>query len=90
MDAKQELVISDLIKTSLIRPWVLLFLEPIVLILSIYVAIVYGILYLLFSAYPQVYQVSRGWSQSIGSLAFIPVAVGILCVSLYLDPSAIY
>lgn len=45
MDAKQELVVADLIKTSLVRPWILLFSEPIVLILSIYVAIVYGILF---------------------------------------------
>lgn len=35
-------------KTSLLRPWVLLFMEPIVLLLSIYMAIVYGTLYMLF------------------------------------------
>lgn len=33
---------SQAFKTALSRPWVLLFFEPIVLILSIYVAIVYG------------------------------------------------
>ena len=32
-------------KTSLSRPWILLFLEPIVLLLSVYMAIVYGTLY---------------------------------------------
>lgn len=38
-------------KTALGRPWVLLFREPIVLLLSIYMAIIYGTLYMLFSAF---------------------------------------
>ena len=37
--------------TSLLRPWVLLFKEPIVLLLSIYMAIVYGTLYMLFVSF---------------------------------------
>lgn len=49
-------------KTSLSRPWVLLFKEPIVLLLSIYMAIIYGTLYMLFSAFPIVYQEERGVS----------------------------
>lgn len=43
---------GDTFKTSLLRPWVLLFKEPIVLLLSIYMAIVYGTLYMLFGAFP--------------------------------------
>ena len=43
-------------KIALSRPWVLLFKEPIVLLLSIYVALVYGTLYLTFAAFPIVYQ----------------------------------
>ena len=34
--------------------------------------------YMLFSAFPQVYQVARGWSPGVGGLAFIPVAIGIM------------
>ena len=33
-------------ETALSRPWVLLFMEPIVLLLSIYMAIIYGTLYM--------------------------------------------
>jgi multidrug resistance protein len=43
---------AHVFKTSLSRPWVLLFKEPIVLLLSIYMAIIYGTLYMLFSAFP--------------------------------------
>jgi multidrug resistance protein len=34
--------LTSLLATSLIRPWLLLFMEPIVLLLSVYVAIIYG------------------------------------------------
>jgi hypothetical protein len=70
-------------KTALTRPWVLLFREPIVLLLSIYMAIIYGTLYMLFGAFPIVYQQGRGWSQGIGGLAFIGVAVGMIAAVIY-------
>ncbi|KAH0267824.1 MFS general substrate transporter, partial [Aureobasidium melanogenum] len=70
-------------KTSLLRPWVLLFREPIVLLLSIYMAIIYGTLYMLFAAFPIVYQENRGWSPGIGGLAFLGVAVGMIGAVIY-------
>ncbi|KIX99524.1 uncharacterized protein Z520_05100 [Fonsecaea multimorphosa CBS 102226] len=68
---------------ALSRPWVLLFLEPIVLIISIYMAILYGTLYMLFGAFPIVFEEERGWSQGIGGLAFSGVAVGMITGVLY-------
>lgn len=65
-------------KKSLSRPWVLLFTEPIVLLISIYMAIIYGTLYMLFGAFPIVFQQTRGWSPGIGGLAFLGVLVGML------------
>ncbi|KAH6624848.1 major facilitator superfamily domain-containing protein [Chaetomium sp. MPI-SDFR-AT-0129] len=76
MDLSVTATRSEQIKKTLIRPWVLLFREPIVMLTSIYLAIVYGTLYLLFAAFPIVFQVSRGWSAGIGGLAFIGVAIG--------------
>ncbi len=52
--------LSELFKTALSRPWLLLFREPVVTITSIYIAIIYGTLYMLFAAYPIVYQEARG------------------------------
>lgn len=63
---------------ALLRPWMLLFTEPIVLLLSIYMAIVYGTLYMLFAAFPIVYQINRGWNQGIGGLAFLGLLFGML------------
>ncbi|KAJ5717601.1 hypothetical protein N7488_003247 [Penicillium malachiteum] len=64
--------------TALKRPWILLFAEPIVLLLSIYMAIVYGTLYMLFDAFPIVFQEIRGWSEGVGSLPFLAVMTGMM------------
>jgi len=74
---------GELFKASLSRPWKLLFREPIVFLLSIYMAIIYGTLYMLFAAFPIVYQENRGWSPGIGGLAFIGVAVGMILAVAY-------
>ena len=65
-------------ETALVRPWVLLFREPIVLLISIYMAIIYGTLYMLFGAFPIVFQQTRGWSDGVGGLAFLGVMVGMM------------
>ncbi|OAA55578.1 fluconazole resistance protein 1 [Niveomyces insectorum RCEF 264] len=63
-------------RTALLRPWILLFREPIVLAVSLYMAIIYGTLYMMFPAFPIVFQAARGWSPGIGGLAFLGIAVG--------------
>lgn len=63
---------------ALKRPWVLLFLEPIVLVASTYLAIIYGIIYMFLGAFPIVFQHQRGWSPGIGGLAFLGLAVGMM------------
>lgn len=75
--------IASQFKLSLTRPWVLLFKEPIVLLTSIYIAIIYGTLYLCFAAFPIVFQLGRGWSPGIGGLAFIGIAIGMISATLY-------
>lgn len=85
-DVQKHVSFLQLVKTSLSRPWILLFREPIVLLLSIYMALVYGILYMLFAAFPIVYQEGRQWSPGIGGLAFCGVAVGMFIAVIYTIP----
>lgn len=80
---KGEVTVGEAFKTNLSRPWILLFREPIVLLLSLYMAIIYGTLYMLFAAFPIVYQQQRGWSPGIGGLSFIGVAIGMLIAVTY-------
>ncbi|KAF7595864.1 hypothetical protein BBP40_004357 [Aspergillus hancockii] len=70
--------LAKTLTTALSRPWLLLFKEPIVLLFCIYMAIIYGTLYMLFAAYPIVFQEVRGWSEGIGGLAFMGILVGMI------------
>ena len=62
----------------LVRPFQLLFLEPIVLFISLYMSVLYGLLYMFFVAFPVVYQEGKGYSASITGLMFIPLALGVV------------
>nr|XP_018265035.1 multiple drug resistance protein [Kwoniella dejecticola CBS 10117]OBR87193.1 multiple drug resistance protein [Kwoniella dejecticola CBS 10117] len=75
-DAKKPLQVGPLFVTSLIRPWKFLWFEPIVSILTVYTALIYGILYLNFAAYPIVFQQGHGWNVGIGGLAFLGILIG--------------
>ncbi|KAJ6125718.1 hypothetical protein N7523_003338 [Penicillium sp. IBT 18751x] len=77
---------SRTLKTALSRPWILLFREPIVLLFSIYMSIIYGTLYMLFAAYPIVFQEVRGWSEGVGGLAFLGILVGMVLAVAYTFP----
>lgn len=83
LDMGQKKTISDQFRVALLRPWVLLFREPIVLLLSIYMAIIYAILYSLFAAFPIVFTAGRGWSVAIGNLPFLGVTVGMMIGIVY-------
>lgn len=73
-----DVSVKDAFGAALLRPWILLFAEPIVFLLSIYMAIVYGTLYMLFGAYPIVFQEIRGWNEGVGSLPFLGVMTGMM------------
>ena len=67
---------SEIFGRALSRPWVLLFREPIVLVASLYMALIYGTVYMFMGAMPIVYNEERGWSEGTGGLAFMGIAVG--------------
>nr|XP_001396016.2 bicyclomycin resistance protein [Aspergillus niger CBS 513.88] len=75
---KGTVSLPRLLKTTMSRPWVLLFREPIVLLFALYIAIVYGTLYMFFAAFPIVYEDVRGWNPGVGGLAFLGIAVGMI------------
>ncbi|KAG6019958.1 hypothetical protein E4U41_003024 [Claviceps citrina] len=70
------------IRLNLSRPWVLLFKEPIVTLAGIYLAIIYGILYMCFAAFPIVFQYPYpsgwGWRPGVGGLSFVGIAAGMM------------
>lgn len=82
--------LSQVMKTALSRPWILLVMEPIVTVLSLYQAVIYATLYLCFAAFPIVYQEKRGWSQGVGGLAFLGVTVGMYVKPTRNKPAGVY
>lgn len=70
---------SQRLSLFLLRPFQLLFRELIVFFLSVYMSVLYGLLYMFFVAFPIVYQKGKGWSASSTGLMFIPLIVGVLC-----------
>ena len=67
-----------MIVTFLGRPFLMLFQEPILFLITMYLALVYGILYLFFEAFPITFHGQRGWKPTIASLPFISLAIGII------------
>jgi hypothetical protein len=56
----------------------MLFLSPIVFLLSLYVAVVYGYLYLLFTTMTDVFENNYGFSQGSVGLVYLGIGIGLL------------
>ena len=71
--------LKSLVETYFFKPFIMLVQEPILLLITLYMALIYGILYLFFEAYPISFQEGRGWNQGVGALPFLGILVGVLC-----------
>jgi hypothetical protein len=70
---------SEILTKYIFRPMQMLFLEPILVCMTIYISLIYGILYLFFVAYPIAFRQVRGWNnEGIASLPFLGILVGVL------------
>lgn len=69
---------SSIILSGLIRPLKLLFSSTIILGMSLYVAFVYGCLYLLFNTIPMVFRGSYNWSAGISGVVYLALLFGYL------------
>ncbi|KAJ9151210.1 MFS general substrate transporter [Pleurostoma richardsiae] len=66
------------LRIFLVRPFQLLFVELIVFLISLYMSVLYGLLYMFFVAYPIIFQEGKGYNAGITGLMFIPLAVGVV------------
>ncbi|OAF59705.1 hypothetical protein VC83_03740 [Pseudogymnoascus destructans] len=85
--AKQEeieLDFKELVTKNFSRPMRLLFTEPIIFLLSLYMAFIYGLLYLFLTAYPVVFQGVHGMSPGIGGLPYFGMVIGQLFAGAYI------
>jgi MFS family permease len=75
---KMDKSIRKTIALSLLRPFQLLILEPMCTNLCLYSAILLGILYLFFGAFPVVFEGQHGFTTSQTGLAFLGIFVGMV------------
>ena len=67
---------KELFKFSIVRPIKMLFLSPIVFLMSLYMATIYGYLYLMFTTFPQVFEVQYGFSNGSVGLTYLGTGIG--------------
>lgn len=61
---------------SLIRPLKMLVLSPLVFFLSLYIAFVYGVVYLLYTTIPTVFEETYGFDASFTGLVYLTLGLG--------------
>ncbi|KAF7731791.1 hypothetical protein EC973_008306 [Apophysomyces ossiformis] len=68
--------LSELVKSTLVRPFMMLVTEPVLLFMSMYIAIIYALLYAFFFAYPIVFGEIYGMNDGEIGLTFCGVLIG--------------
>ena len=61
---------------ALVRPFTLNFTEPMVFLLNLYIALIYGLLYVWFESFPIVFVENYGFSLSMEGVSFVGILVG--------------
>ncbi|KAJ5888343.1 MFS transporter [Penicillium taxi] len=80
---KEDRTMSQIFARATIRPLRML-LSPIVLPFSLYCAFMFGLIYLLFTTFPDVFEVTYGFATDISGLAYLGLGVGmIISIALF-------
>ena len=66
----------ELLKRAIVRPMKMLFFSPIILLLSIYLSVLFGYLYLFLTTFPRVFQDQYRFSVGIAGLTYIGLGIG--------------
>ncbi|KAB8264302.1 major facilitator superfamily domain-containing protein [Aspergillus pseudonomiae] len=75
----------------LARPLVIMLAsEPILLLTTLYMSLLYGTLYLFFEAYPISFQDQRGWNAGVGALPFLSISAGVICGNLTIAATTVF
>lgn len=78
-----EIDFHELLTKNLARPVRLLFTEPIVLLLSLYMSFIYGLAYALLQAYPVVFGEIYGMPAGVNGLPFLGLILGLISGTLF-------
>ncbi|OQO12309.1 hypothetical protein B0A48_02951 [Cryoendolithus antarcticus] len=90
----QSMTGKDIVMMALVKPFTLNFTEPMVFLLNLYIALIYGILYIWFESFVIVFIQGYGFTLGEEGLAFLGILIGALAVippyfyymRVYLEP----
>ncbi|KAI0010542.1 putative MFS transporter [Xylariaceae sp. FL0662B] len=68
----------QLLNSGLVRPTKILIFSPMTLLLSLYTAFIFGLIFLLFATFPVVFEETYGFSPGLSGLAYLGLGVGTL------------
>ena len=69
--------LKTIVEKYMIRPFQMMVMEPILILVTLYMSVIYGIMYLFFSVFPIAFQEYRGWNLGVGGLPFLALIVGV-------------
>ncbi|KAI0453578.1 major facilitator superfamily domain-containing protein [Xylaria acuta] len=74
--------LDERMRIFLVMPLKLLFGELIVFLISLYMSVLYGLLYMFFIAFPIVFHEGKGYTAGLTGLTFIPLAIGVVASAM--------
>lgn len=80
----EELTLSlkEICENNITRPMVMLFTEPILFLITLYNAFIYGLLYLFLTAVPLIFIGKYHFAQGVGELPYLSMFIGVVLGSL--------
>ncbi|KAI1619458.1 MFS transporter [Exophiala viscosa] len=76
----EQMTGREIVMMVLVRPFTLCFTEPMVLLLNLYIALIYGLLYIWFESFPIVFIDIYGFTLGTEGLAFLGILIGAFVV----------
>ncbi|TEA13322.1 Citrinin biosynthesis cluster MFS transporter mrr1 [Colletotrichum sidae] len=73
---EQDRNLKDVVENCLSRPAKMLVLEPILLLMSTYISVVFGLMYIFFLAYPMSFANERHWDSTSAGLPLLSILLG--------------
>ncbi|KAK2773755.1 MFS multidrug transporter [Colletotrichum kahawae] len=73
---EQDRDLKDVVEGCLSRPAKMLVLEPILLLMSTYISVVFGLMYIFFLAYPMSFANERHWDSTSAGLPLLSILLG--------------
>ncbi|KAI1297829.1 major facilitator superfamily domain-containing protein [Xylaria venustula] len=69
---------SQILRKAIIRPLKMLLHSPLVLLLSLYTGLLFGLIFLLFTTFPIVFEGTYGFGPGVAGLAYLGLGIGLI------------